>query len=78
VNGLGGDSFDKFYRSPIRESIKRVTDEFGAMRIDATETNLTFRFITVTKHVADTHVLFKPSAASIAPRLGVSFEVIND
>jgi len=78
VNGLGGDSFDKFYRPPIRESVKQFTGDFGAMRIDATETNLTFRFITTNKHVVDTHVLFKRSAARNAAKLGVSFEVFDD
>ena len=78
VNGLGGDSFDKFYRVPIRESIRRFTGEFGAMRIDATETNLTFRFITVSRHVVDTPVLFKRSAAIDVSRLGISFEAVED
>ena len=77
VNGLGGDSFDKFYRSPLKQSLKRFTGAFGAMRIDATETNLTFRFFTATKYLVDTHVLLKPSAAAGAARLGVSFEVVE-
>ena len=77
VNGLGGDSYDKFYRVPIRESMKRFTGGFGGMRIDATETNVTFRFITSSGHLVDTHVLFKPSAATDANKLGVSFEVVE-
>ena len=76
VNGLGGDSYDKFHRPPIRESLRRFTGQFGAMRIDGTETNLTFRFITAGGEVVDTHVLFKPSGAAGAERLGVSFEVV--
>jgi len=78
VNGLGGDSFDKFHRPPIPESIARYTGGFGAMRIDATETNMTFRFITSGGHPVDTHVLFKPSAVPRGTRLGVSFEVIDE
>ena len=78
VNGLGGDSFDRFHQPPIRESLKRFTGSFGAMRIDATETNLTFRFITGAQHLVDTHVIFKRSAALRAARLGVSFEVLNE
>jgi len=78
VNGLGGDSFDKFHHPPIRESLKRYTGAFGAMRIDATETNLAFRFITAAKSTVDTHILFKASAASDASRLGVSFEVVDE
>ena len=77
VNGLGGESFDRFYRRPAPESVKRFSGEFGAMRIDATETNLTFRFLTSKGRVVDTHVLFKPSAAVGAARLGVSFEVLR-
>jgi hypothetical protein len=77
VNGLGGDSFDAMYRSPDPHSLKRFTGGFGAMRIDATESNLTCRFINTSKSVIDTHVLFKPSAATDASRLGVSFEVVD-
>ena len=82
VNGLGGDTFDKFYKTAARESVKRYTPAtssgFGAMRIDATETNMTFRFITASKQLVDTHVLFKRSAASAALRVGVSFEVVGE
>ncbi len=78
VNGLGGDSYDKFSQRPIPESVRRFTGAFGAVRIDATETNMTFRFITWTKYLADTHVMFKPSAAARANRLGVSYEVVGE
>jgi len=78
VTGLGGDSFDKFHQPPIRESVKRFTGGFGALRMDATETNLTFRFITSNNRVIDTHVLFKPTAAIGAGKLGVSWEVVGE
>ena len=78
VTGLGGDSFDKFHQPPIRESVKRFTGGFGALRMDATETNLTLRFITSNNRVMDTHVLFKPSAAIGASKLSVSWEVVGE
>lgn len=76
VNGLGGDSFDPFYAAPARGSVKRFTGDFGALRLDATETNLTFRFITVRQQVVDTHLLLKPAAAPRVAPLNVSYEVI--
>lgn len=78
VNGLGGDSYDRFHRLPARESIKRFTGDYGALRLDATPTNLTFRFITVRGRVVDTHVLVKPGAAAAMARSGVSFEVVRE
>ena len=57
--------------------LKRFTGGFGAMRIDATETNLTCRFINTSKSVIDTHILFKPSAVGEANRLGISVEVVD-
>jgi hypothetical protein len=78
INGLGGHSWDKFHWPPHPASVKRFTGDFGAMRIDATETNLTFRFITWRQHVADTHVLCKPGASAVAERAGVSFEMVED
>jgi len=77
VNGLGGDSYDKFHRPAIPESVKGFTRGFGAMRIDATETNMTFRFITSSGHLVDTHVMLKPSAAFQGGRLGASYEVVD-
>jgi hypothetical protein len=48
------------------------------MRIDATETNMTFRFITSKGQAVDTYVLFKPSAARGAARLGIPFEIVGE
>ena len=60
VNGLGGDSYDPPHRPLVSGSQKFFTGDFAAMRMDATETNLTFRFITWRGRVMDTHVLVGP------------------
>jgi hypothetical protein len=44
VNGLGGDSRDKFHAVPVAGSVKRYSADFGALRVDATENYLLFRF----------------------------------
>ena len=75
VNGLCGMSWDKFHWPPHPAGVKRFTGDFGAMRLDATETNMTFRFITWRNEVADLHVICKPSAAPTFERARVSFEV---
>lgn len=78
VNGLGGQSWDRFHWPPHPASVKRFTGDFGAMRLDATETNLTCRFITWRQQVADTHLLCKPGASAVARRSRVSYEIAND
>lgn len=44
VNGLGGDSRDKFHTVPLAGSVKRYFEDFGALRVDATENYVLFRF----------------------------------
>ena len=44
VNGLGGDSKDKLHFPPVPNSAKRYSDDFGALRIDAADNYLLFRF----------------------------------
>jgi len=75
INGLGGMSWDKFHWPPHPASVKRFTGDFGAMRLDATETNMTFRFITWRNEIADLHVICQPSAATTFRRAGISSEV---
>jgi hypothetical protein len=57
--------------------VKRFSGGFGALRMDATETNLTCRFLTSNNHLVDTHVLFKRSAAVAASKLAVSWELVE-
>jgi hypothetical protein len=60
VNGLGGDRIDQLYLPPTPGSITNYIADHGALRLDATETNLTFRFMNRAGTVIDTHVLRKP------------------
>lgn len=46
VNGLGGDSKDRLYGMPVGGSARRYSGDFGALRIDAAENYLLFRFMT--------------------------------
>ena len=78
INGLGGMSWDKFYWPPEPAGVKRFTGDFGAMRLDATETNMTFRFITWRKEIADLHVIFKPGADANFRLAGISCEVAEE
>ena len=64
VNGLGGESWDPLHLPRVRGSQKFHTADFGAMRLDATETNLVFRFINWKGKLLDTHIL----QASPVPR----------
>ncbi len=44
VNGLGGDSKDKFHATPVAGSVVRYSADFGAMLVNAAETSILFRF----------------------------------
>lgn len=44
VNGLGGDSKDKFHTTPVAGSVVRYSTDYGAMRIDASTNYMLFRF----------------------------------
>jgi predicted phosphodiesterase len=59
VNGLGGESWDHLHLPRVRGSQKFHTADYGAMRIDATETNLVFRFINWQGKLFDTHIMTK-------------------
>jgi tartrate-resistant acid phosphatase type 5 len=57
VNGLGGESWDHLHLPRVRGSQKFHTADYGAIRIDATETNLVFRFINWQGKMIDLHIL---------------------
>jgi len=56
VNGLGGRSIYEF-GNPVPESIIRFNDDYGAMLVEATETWITFYFITRTGELIDSHTI---------------------
>jgi hypothetical protein len=56
VNGLGGETIVGF-ASPIPGSIVRFDGDYGAMRLDATDSDITFQFITQTGKVIDRYTI---------------------
>ena len=59
VCGVGGDRLDELHYPLVAGSQFQHTNEYGALRIDATETNFTVRFLNVNGTVIDTHTLKK-------------------
>ena len=57
VCGTGGDRLDLLREPLVAGSQFQHTNEYGAMRIDATESNLSFRFVNTNGVVIDTHML---------------------
>jgi tartrate-resistant acid phosphatase type 5 len=55
VNGLGGASIYEFYDPPVAGSHVRFNNDYGAMRINATDTNIMFEFVTRSNVVVDTY-----------------------
>jgi tartrate-resistant acid phosphatase type 5 len=53
VVGTGGDRLDRFRPPPVAGSIMGYNSTHGALRIDATETNLHFRFYNVRQQLID-------------------------
>jgi hypothetical protein len=70
VNGLGGRSTYVF-NSSVPGSQARYNGDYGAMRIDASDTTLTFKFINVSGIVIDSYTL--QAAARTAPHAAFSF-----
>jgi tartrate-resistant acid phosphatase type 5 len=72
VNGLGGDSKDRFHTVPVRGSAKRYSDDYGALRVDATENYILFRFFSRWGHQIDSHRMVpRPKAAPVAVGSGL-------
>jgi tartrate-resistant acid phosphatase type 5 len=55
INGLGGDSIGGF--AGASAAAVRYNADYGAMRLEATDTNLVFQFITRGNVIVDTYVL---------------------
>jgi hypothetical protein len=69
INGLGGDSIGGF--AGASAAAVRYNADYGAMRLEATDTNLVFHFITRGNVIVDTYVLGAPiwSPFLLAPPL---------
>ena len=59
INGLGGEEIASL--GATSGAAARYNGDFGAMRLEATETNLVFHFINRRDVVIDTHVLGEPA-----------------
>ncbi len=58
VNGLGGFLRYRF-NAPLAESLVRYNDDYGALRVEATEGELMFQFIAVSGEIVDSFTLAK-------------------
>jgi predicted phosphodiesterase len=65
TNGLGGDSTGSF-NGAIAGSVVRFGDDYGAMRITASATAITYEFITRRGVVIDTYTVGQPPPAAPA------------
>lgn len=63
VNGLGGDSRDKFHTVPVPGSVKRYSADFGAMRVQASDKAMLFLFFNRSGSVVDSYQMLKSAAA---------------
>jgi fibronectin type 3 domain-containing protein len=66
TNGLGGDSTGDF-NTPITGSVVRFGDDYGALRVTANASALTFEFITRRGVVIDTFTMGQQPAPSPTP-----------
>jgi len=57
VCGTGGSRLDPVQEPLVAGSQFHHTNEYGALRIDATETNLTIRFLNIAGKIIDTHTM---------------------
>ena len=56
VNGLGGHSIYNF-NTPVSGSQVRYNDDYGAMRVDANDTAITFEFISLSGDIIDSYTI---------------------
>lgn len=63
INGTGGDRLDRFHFPFTAGSMVRYNARHGALRIDATETNLSFRFYNVAEKLLDLYRINAPARA---------------
>src|SRR5262249_45206734 len=66
VNGLGGRTPDSFI-TPAAGSLVRFNSDYGAMKIDASDTTIDFQFITRTGIVIDSYTMSTVTTTPTAP-----------
>jgi glucose/arabinose dehydrogenase len=74
VNGLGGNPNRYQFGTPLVTSQVRYRDDWGAMRVDATQSQIRFRFITRTGALIDNYTVSKPRPAIDPAR--IQFELV--
>ncbi|MCG6534009.1 MAG: hypothetical protein L7F78_04825 [Syntrophales bacterium LBB04] len=62
IVGTGGDRLDAFHFPLTAGSQAHYNASHGALRIDATETNLLFRFFNIGRRLTDSYRLDAPTA----------------
>lgn len=67
VNGLGGDSWDKLHNFPVPGSATRYNGDYGALRIDAAENYILFRFFTRWGRQIDSYRMVPKTKVEPAP-----------
>jgi hypothetical protein len=70
VDGLGGESIVGFGATTSGSQV-RYDGDYGAMRVDATDTSITFQFITRTGKVIDTYTAGSTTTPPPAPSSGL-------
>jgi hypothetical protein len=66
IDGLGGESIVGF-ASPVSGSQVRYAGNYGAMKVDASDTSITFQFITRAGSVIDSYTINSSSTVPAAP-----------
>jgi len=57
VNGLGGKSIYNFDTTPVPGSLVRYNGDYGAMRVEATNTTINFEFISLSDGIIDSYTI---------------------
>jgi hypothetical protein len=66
IDGSGGDALDPFSSNVEPGSQVRYADDFGAMRVNASDTSITFQFVNTAGTVIDTYTMNKPTVSVAA------------
>ncbi|MFL5330838.1 MAG: metallophosphoesterase [Gemmataceae bacterium] len=69
VNGVGGESYNAFTSAPVAGSQVRYGSSWGAMHVNASDTQIQFQFVAVTGAVIDTYTM---QATNALPTVSIS------
>jgi PKD repeat protein len=79
VNGLGGRSIYGF-NTPVSGSEVRYNGDYGAMRVDASDTAITFEFINLSANIIDTYTIEAgiPGSGAVNIRIAQSTDDVEE